>query len=151
MVEAVHSIIGQKCKLLHNQLNNLLLPNTDLFCRIACFLQNTFGKRLNSDEDKVDKIIERINLSRNNVNSLSIEVEENNWNKKTRPFAPLSSNDILDFPEMTLTDLGIFFTGSYQLKQSISYLAEMLDENDSLVINYLKEMPNIIKFEVKAY
>lgn len=150
VVEAVHGIIGQKCKLLHHQLNNLLLPNAGLFCRIACFLQNTFGKRLNSDKGNVDQIIERINLSLNNVNSLSIEVEENNWSKKTRPFAPLSSNDLLDFPEMTLTDLEIFFTGSYQLKQSISYLAEMLDENDSLVVSYLKEMPNIIKFEVRS-
>lgn len=54
IVEAVHGIIGQKCKLLHHQLNNLLLPNAELFCQIACFLQNTFGKRLNSDGNIVD-------------------------------------------------------------------------------------------------
>lgn len=53
IVEAIHGIIGQKNKLLHHQLHNSLLQNAGLLCRVACFLQNCFGKRLNSDNGQV--------------------------------------------------------------------------------------------------
>ena len=42
VVEAIHGIIGQKYKPLHHQLDNKLLPKVSLYCRIACFLNNTF-------------------------------------------------------------------------------------------------------------
>ena len=138
IVEAIHSIIGQKFKLLHYQLNNRHLPNVGLFCKIAYFLQNLFGKRLNSDNNKAEEIVERMNLTMNDVNTLAAEVEANNWNRKTTPFATVTSKELLDFPELTLSDLEIFFTGSYQLKQSLSYLAELLGDNNSFLQNYVK-------------
>ncbi|KYN19763.1 hypothetical protein ALC57_07916, partial [Trachymyrmex cornetzi] len=144
VVEAIHGIIGQKYKLLHNQFQNTSLPNLSLYCKIVCFLQNTFGKRLNSDEGTFDHIIDRLHASQTTVNSLAVEVEEKNWNRKFRPFIQMSSNDLFDFPEMTLEDLKLFFTGSYQMKQAISYLAEMMGEDDSLRINYVKDIPIIL-------
>ncbi|KAK7871247.1 hypothetical protein R5R35_007536 [Gryllus longicercus] len=51
---------------------------------------------------------------------------------------------------MTLDDLELFFTGSYQLSQAISYLGEMLDDNNSLSLAFLKEEPGIVRFEVKS-
>lgn len=78
-----------------------------------------------------------LNLTKNNVNTLAIEAEEKNWNRKTVPFQQLSSIELLDFPKMTLEDLKVFFTGFYQLSQSVSYLAEMLEEDHSLPLNYL--------------
>ena len=44
VVEAVHGVIGQKYKLLHNQFMNNTLDNARTYCRIACFLHNRFGK-----------------------------------------------------------------------------------------------------------
>lgn len=44
-VAAVHGAIGKKHHLLHNVLDNKLLPLAKLLCRIAGFLNNTFGKR----------------------------------------------------------------------------------------------------------
>ena len=38
---------------------------------------------------------------------------------------------------MTEEDLKIFFTGTYQLQQSISYHAEMLGDNDVIKLAYL--------------
>lgn len=150
VIEAVHGIIGQKYKLLHHQLHNSLLPDAGLYCRIACFLQNRFGKRLNSDKGLLDEIISRMNATKNDVNTLAVEVENNNWNRKVTPFQLLSSEELLDFPEMSLDELKVFFTGSYQLSQSVSYLAEIIDENGSFPASTLKIKPEIVRFEVRS-
>lgn len=113
VVEADHGMIAHKCKFLHNQLCNNLLPNKHIFCKITCFLLNLFSKRLENDDEKVDGIIERINSRQTEENSLAIEVETNNWNRKSKPFATLSSDVLLDFSEMTVSDMEIFFTGKY--------------------------------------
>ena len=35
----------------------------------------------------------------------------------------------------------VFFTGSYQVSQTVSYLAEILDKDGKLVVEYAKERP----------
>lgn len=60
-------------------------------------------------------------------NTLATEVEENSWLRRKLPYKSVTSGDILDFPEMTERDLKILFTGSYQLGQAVSYLAEMVE------------------------
>lgn len=150
VVEAVHGIIGSKFKLLHNQFNNNMLDSAMLYCKVANFLVNEFGKRLNCDTDLQDQIAEQM-LKRKDVdNSLAKVVEEQNWNRKKRIFKPLTSNDVLDFPEMTEQDLKILFTGSYQLSQTVSYLAEMYTEEGLLNMQYLLEDDTILKCEVKS-
>lgn len=150
VVEAVHGVIGQKYKLLHNQFHNSLLPEVNSYCQIACLLVNLFGKRLNSDKGLLEEIINRMSSTNDNINSLAEEVESNNWNRKTVPFQTMSSKEILDFPKMTLDDLKIFFTGTYQLSQAVSYLAELLEEDGSFQVNMLKINPQIVRFEVRS-
>ncbi|XP_058809857.1 uncharacterized protein LOC131675049 [Phymastichus coffea] len=150
VVEAIHGVVGQKHKLLHNQFHNSQLHSAGLYCRIACFLNNLFGKRLNSDVGKINSIIERINETKNLKNTLAEFVEENNWNRKTTPFSTVSSNDLLDFPELTIDELQILFTGTYQLSQAVCYLAEMMDENGSVSLKSSKVETGIIRFEVKS-
>lgn len=150
VVEAVHGIIGQKFKLLHHQLHNTLLPNAATYCKIACFLVNKFGKRLNSDDGNLDEIINRIESQKSDLNTLADEVEKENWNRKTAPFQVLSTTELLDFPRMDLKDLKVFFTGTYQLSQAVSYLVEMLEDDNTVFISYLKLNPDIIRFEVRS-
>lgn len=148
VVEAVHGQIAQKCKLLHNQFYNRALSDDRTYCQIACLLFNLFGKRLNSDNNKLHIIIDRKKLIKNNDNILAQKVACANYNRKTVPFNKQSSNELIDFPEMTLEELEIFFTGSYQLSQAMSYLAEMLDKEDNtLQLSYLKEEPGIINLQ----
>jgi hypothetical protein len=51
---------------------------------------------------------------------------------------------------MTEKDLKIFFSGTYQLGQAISYLAEMMDEENNLTLQYLKISKNILKVLVQS-
>lgn len=150
VVEAVHGILGQKYKLLHHQLDNKLLPTIRTYFRIACFLNNKFGKRLDSDSENKFEILKQIESQSSVENTLANIIETENWNRKRVIFQQLSSRDLNDFPEMTENDLKVFFTGSYQLSQAISYLAEMMDEENNILLHYVKQQPNIVKFQVKS-
>lgn len=142
VVEAVHGIIGKKFKLLHNVFDNKLLHSAKSYIRIACFLNNEFGRRLNSDWGMEQAIAERM-LSRRNVENLvQKRVETEKLSRRTRPFARLTSGELTDFPELTEDQLKLLFTGTYQLSQAISYLAELLDEKtNTLKVDFLKEDP----------
>ena len=45
-------------------------------------------------------------------------------------------------------DLKILFTGSYQLSQSVSYLAGMVNKDGILNIEYFKDEKNVLKLKV---
>ena len=46
---------------------------------------------------------------------------------------------------MTDKDLKVLFTGSYQLSQAVSYLAEMMNEDGSINLQFVKDETNILK------
>lgn len=153
VVEAVHGVIGKKFKLLHHQLDNKLLSRARSYVRIANFLNNRFGKRLNSDqydEGLQDIITERMFNSIQIENTLAVEVETSRWSRRSTTTTKLSSQDVMDFPEMTEKDLKIYFSGTYQLGQAICYLAELMDDSDNINMEYIKVKPNIVKVLVRS-
>ena len=87
---------------------------------------------------------------RNAPNTLAEEAEEKRWNLVRRPWIPMTSESVPDFPKMSERDLEIFFTGSYQLSQSVSYLAEMLREDNSITVKIHRDDSNVLKFEVPS-
>lgn len=70
-VEAIHGILGEKYHLLHQQVDNKLLPKVGSYCRIASFLNNKFGKRLDSDIDQLNEIVSRMESRKSIDNSPS--------------------------------------------------------------------------------
>ncbi|XP_025267723.1 uncharacterized protein LOC112639073 [Camponotus floridanus] len=149
-VESVHGVLKQKYRLLDHKIDNKLIPKIGSYFRIASFLNNTFGKRFHSDVDTFDDILQRMHSQKDVQNTLADEVEENGWLRRKLPFKCVTSDDILDFPEMTERDLKILFTGSYQLGQAISYLAEMVDKDGKLKIEYVKDQSNVLKLKVPS-
>lgn len=150
VVESVHGVIKQKFTLLDHKVDNKLLPKAQLFCQIACFLNNEFGKRFNSDKEIADQVLSVMNLKKNQDNTLANDVEREHWARRKIPFETIKSDDLHDFPEMTEKDLHILFTGSYQLSQAVSYLAEIMDKDNNLSLQYVKTAENILKFQVKS-
>lgn len=76
VVEAFHGNIKQKFKLLNNVIDNKLLPKVSLYFRIAAFLHNTFGKRLESDLELSDEIVLRMKNQKSVENSYNKEIEK---------------------------------------------------------------------------
>lgn len=136
VVEAVHGILGKKYRLLHHQLDNKLLPKVGEYCKIACFLNNRFGKRLNCDGELEDAILKRMLNSRVDENSLAIEVENARWSRRPSLAQKLTSEDLSDFPEMTERDLKIFFSGKDFFKIPF-FLKRTFSESGYSVFNYL--------------
>ena len=51
---------------------------------------------------------------------------------------------------MTKRDLKTLFTGTYQLSQAVLYLAEMVDKDDKLKTEYVKDESNVLKIRVPS-
>lgn len=150
VVEAVHGIMGEKYKMLHYQFDNKMLPKAISYCKIAGFLVNTFGKRCVSKLSTNKDVLSQIRKQSTQENTLATEAETGRWSRRKITFKKLSSREILDFPELTENDLKIFFTGTYQLHQAVSYLAEMMDDSNNINLSYLHETPEMIKVEVRS-
>ncbi|CAD6225194.1 GSCOCG00011826001-RA-CDS, partial [Cotesia congregata] len=135
-------------------LRKLLSPNNifilGLLCKIVGFLHNTYGKRLNSDGAENNIIVQYMRSKMGVENILSQEVLSQRWNRRKSMLKPLTAFELLDFLRLSEDQLKIFFTGSYQFSQALSYLAELLDEQNNLSIQYVKSAPNIIKAKVKS-
>ena len=69
---------------------------------------------------------------RNLANDLELEVEDKKWQRRKIPFTNLTSDQVLDFPELNIQQLTLFMTGTYQLHQAISYLGEMMHDNNDM-------------------
>jgi len=149
-VESVHGVLKQKYRLLDHKIDNKLIPKVGVYFRIASFLNNTFGKRLQSDVEIVDEIVQRMHDQKDMENTLAVEAEEKGWFRRKLLFQSITTNDLLDFPEMTERDMKVLFTGSYQLSQAVSYLAEMVDKNGRLNVEYVKDETNVLKLKVPS-
>lgn len=97
-----------------------------------------------------EEILTQITQKSGDKNELAVLVEEKRWNRRKTLLAPLKPTDIFDFPELTEKELKFFFTGTYQFTQAVSYLAEMIDEDGNIEIQYVKEAPNIVRFEIRS-
>ena len=95
------------------------------------------------------EIIEHIKTRRYIENTLAAEVEQKSWCKNL-VFQSISSDDTLDFPEITIKDLTILFPGTCQLCQALSYLAEMIGQNCQFKVQYVKEQSNVLKLQVSS-
>ncbi|XP_043287510.1 uncharacterized protein [Venturia canescens] len=150
VVEAVHGILKQKYRVLDHKLDNKLLSKVRSYCRIVCFLNNEYGKRLDSDKDLSEEVVSLMKSRKDQDNSLANEVEISRWARRKVPFTSIKSDDLLDFPEMTEKGLKILFTGSYQFSQAVSYLAEIMDDNNNINLRYVKTNEKILKIEVRS-
>ncbi|KAJ8682359.1 hypothetical protein QAD02_018151 [Eretmocerus hayati] len=120
------------------------------YARISCYLNNEYGKRLNSDEGIEDAILEKMTEGVNDTNELATLVEEKRWSRRSSLLTQVTSDEIEDSPQMIEHDLKILFTGSYQLFQAVSYLAEIHDEDDNIGLSCVKESPDIVRFKVRS-
>lgn len=58
--------------------------------------------------------------------------------------------DLADFPKLDEHELKLFFTGSYQLSQAISYLGELMGEDETPQLYFVIAAPTILKMEIQS-
>ena len=109
-VKSVHGIIKKKYRLLNHIIDSKPLPNVELYFRIPAFLHNQFGKALKSDAHLSEEIIRRMKHHLHVENTLTDEAKEKGWFRKKLTFQSFSSNDLLDFPELTEKDQKLYIS-----------------------------------------
>ena len=152
VVEAVHGILKQKYRFFDHRIDNNLLPKVGILFKIVSYLNNVYGKRLKSDEGMFDEVVERMLKMKDQPNTLCDEVQANNWNRVRRPWRQVTSDSLLDFPHLSERNLKIFFNGTYQLGQSVSYLADVVNDQDLISQNfwYHCDRSSILKLKVQS-
>ena len=75
-VEAVHDIPKQKFLLLDHKIDNKLIPKVGIYFRVASFLNNTYGEKLQSDVEAGNEILKRMHARKDVQNTLATEAEE---------------------------------------------------------------------------
>ena len=130
-VESVHGIIKQKYRLLDHIIDKKLLQNVGLYFKIAV-------KALKEDAHLSEEILRGLKHQLHLENTLANKAEEKCWCLKKLMFQILSSNDLLDFQELAEKGLKVLFMGSYQLPQAVSYLPEIMNDNGSINLQFVK-------------
>ena len=141
-VEAVHGILKQEYRFFGHRIDNHLLPKVKVLFRIVSYLNNVYGKRLSSDHNLFDAVVGLMLKMKDEPNTLGEEVATKNWNRVSKPWVPVISESIPDFPEPSENELKVFFTCTYQIGQSVWYLADMLDDDDTLSSNLWSHQDN---------
>ena len=104
-------------------------PHTYEDYRIAGALINKYFKRIFSDVDDLDAIVDNMKKKFDLNNQLKKIVEDDKLHLKSQ-FINLNSDLITDFPKLDESLIKTHITlGTYQLKQALRNLSEHMNEN----------------------
>jgi hypothetical protein len=129
IVEYVNGRIKTQFRMLANVIHNTIVPNTRFDMQIAGAILNLRTQPVYSDNDDV-RIATRM-LAINGLhphNRLEDEIkgfdEIRVFRGKERVFTKMDQIKLSDFPKLSKTEMYKITLGSYQLKQSLSYIAQ---------------------------
>ena len=150
IVETVHGRVAQRYKLLHNAVDNKMLPKVRSLCRIIGYLENRFCNRSWGDDAMTTEILDYMESRLHVRNTLGELVERERWLRRSTLLQTVSATDLIDFPILTEQQLLVFASGTYQIKLAISYLAEAMDDDDNISMSFVKETPTIVRLDIRS-
>lgn len=144
-VEAVNGLLKTLFRSHDKVVTNVSVSYALADFRIAGALINRFHKRLLSDVDDGKEIAREMKRKLHSVNKLENIIDTNRLDRQSVPFKKLDANTITDFPRIDRVTLKKKITlGTYQLKQSLSYLAEHQLENGNFTIEVFSDKKRIL-------
>jgi hypothetical protein len=125
-VEAVNGLMKTMFRANDKIVDNKSLPHTLDDYRIAAALINRFHKRLFSDKDNPRLIVDQMKSRSKTSNKLESILEIHGLDRKRKSFKSVEFASIKNFPKLDFNTIKNNITlGSYQLKQSLSYLNDL--------------------------
>jgi len=128
-VEVAIGKLKSRFRYLDKVIQNSTLKNINTDFRIAAAILNRFFTPILSDVDNLEMISNSIIERENIPNTLNDYVTSNNLDKKRKDFIKIDLCKFNDFPRLTLEELYQITLGTYQLKQSLSYIAQHMSTN----------------------
>ncbi|XP_052689344.1 uncharacterized protein LOC128167586 [Crassostrea angulata] len=149
IVEAVNGRI-KKWKLLDKVLPNTLVPSIGDFVRITCSLCNKYRPpiAINTEED-VKWANEMLNKAKQ-PNQLLELLTTKNLLRTRSTFSLVDSQNLCNFPSLSLEDLRNITMGVYQIHQAPFYVKEHLDEDGTFQLMVHKESDSLIKLKIQS-
>jgi len=151
-------------KYFNQTIQNSSLRFLNNYLEIICALINAFSLRpipdIHSDSEMAYRMLEAFNESNNVQIRLSQIVKEKSnrikYDARMCPFPELDANDLRDLlfgmkPSSSIRMLTIFFVGSYQVKQAITYIKEHLtssiinDDELEFVVELCSDYGNLVR------
>jgi len=140
-------------RLFDHVIPNSKLPNIKKDMRIACAILNMTLKPVYADNDEV-AMAQIMNHLENKENPLKSLVDEQDFDKKRGgSFKPIDSSEIGNFPQLDIEDLYKITLGKYQLKQSLSYVAQHLycqEDVNAYRIEVCRDRDNFIRAKIQS-
>ncbi|XP_065675501.1 uncharacterized protein LOC136091722 [Hydra vulgaris] len=147
VIEAVNGTFKQSFKSLEKT-RNTMLPHIMTDVRIAASLINCFHVKYISDKKDGKDIAILMKIKINFKDDLESYIL-NTKNKSKKHFEPIDALDLNDFPKFSIDDMRKYITfGSYQIKQSYSYLAEHLNKNGIYIILIDKNIQQVQNYKL---
>jgi hypothetical protein len=149
-VEVVNGLLKTLFRANDKVTKNISLPDVLDDYRISAALINRFHRRLLSDKDNATHIAEQMKSKVMSGNKLETIFESLKIDKKRSLYQKLDSSSICDFPKLDYDTIKNNITlGTYQLRQSLSYLAEHLNESGDYIIEVFDDKTNVLDSNVK--
>lgn len=102
---------------------------------VAFSLMNLFHQPITSDNQDSEQILQIMMAKKNSPNLLQVLVETRRLIRHQVSFVQLDSTEHqieTIFPQLTIDELRLISLGSYQIRNSLSYLAEHVQANDGV-------------------
>ena len=135
IVEQVFGRLKKRFKFFAIPAHNGALKHDFALLSIAFSLMNLFHCRITSDNNDHDQILQLMVTRKDAPNMLQTLVEARRLIRQQISFVRLDSTEHrieTMFPQLTIQNLRLISLGSYQIRNSISYLAEHVQANDGV-------------------
>lgn len=144
-VEVVNGLLKTLFRAHNKVVSNVTLHHSLSDFRIAGALINRFHKRLISDPDNGIEIAREMLSKLNTINELENIVDTYRIDRNRKSYKKLNANMVSDFPKLDLETIKKKITlETYQLKQSLNYLAEHQRENGNFTIEIYDNKEKIL-------
>lgn len=139
-------------RLLDKVVPNKLLPQIGDFVRIVCALCNKFRPCLGSMDPESSEIATKMLEKADMPNTVQSLVEENNLLTRRAVYSAIeASSDQLDnFPVLSLDDMRTITLGIYQIKHAENYSREHLKDGGSYEIMVCHDFPFLLRVKIQS-
>lgn len=143
VVEYVNGVFKQSFKLFRQEFFSQASRHLMTDFSIAAALINKFHTRI-SDRDDAEQILSVINERMYQHNTLADYVIQYNLNRRRSHFVNITvgSENLNDFPRLTMSELLLISCGPYQIRQSRSYYGEHIRASGTYTVEICREGNN---------
>ena len=150
LVEAVNGNLKKKFHFFDSVIPNTYIPNQMLYFRFASALVDAYGKPLFKDseqyKERVELALERLSLP----NLLQQRIDSEKLSTARAVWLETTSDELEDFPRLSIQDLEMLTIGVYQIKNAKYYSKQHPKQDQRFIFHRHSRDPTFIKAKIQS-